>query len=203
MTAISRSILKKKNNLKRHVKTLEFDEINSFYQEIEDECRQEFIALYVARYEEVWYWLKGEKPKEDRIDELAELYVARIWNTPHEATHYAFDSEFKRKRDRAYEAIQSVPTGAQKQLEVDKAARFMTQQIGWYADFSSQAAEEKALTDAGVKKVRWMIYGDDRVCDVCLSMAGNVYDIDKVPDRPHLRCRCYLVPAYREEVKRK
>ena len=114
---------------------------------------------------------------------------------PNKLTHYAWDTETARKRDRAIEAIQASPTSLQKQLELDKAVRYFSQQTAFYVDIVSQDAEQEAYRQAGVKKVRWMIYGDDRVCDTCDDLNGTVWDIDKVPTRPHPRCRCYLVPV--------
>jgi SPP1 gp7 family putative phage head morphogenesis protein len=124
-----------------------------------------------------------------------ELWLIGFLKEPNENTNYAFDSELVRKRDRAKEAVNSVPTKTQKQLQLEKAVRIALQQDSWYTDMASQDAELQAYKDAGVKRVRWNIYGDDKVCAKCESMNGNVYDIDKVPKRPHLRCRCYLFPV--------
>ena len=180
---------------------MKFDELNvmravdAMYSEVGVDCRTEFRALYMARYSEIWYWLKGDYPDEDMLAELVDMYLAGLWNFPNETTHYAFTPELVRKRDKAKEAIESVPTKIQKQIELEKAGRYVTQQVGFYVDIVSQDAEKKALVDAGVKKVKWNTYGDDKVCQTCFERDGTVYAIDKVPPRPHVRCRCYLTPA--------
>ena len=194
-------VLKRTGKTKRKLIALDFDELNVLkeidvlYEGIADSCRLELKALYVARYMQVWQTVKGEYPDVDMIDELVDMYLAGLWDEPNERTHYAFGPELERKRDRAKEAITAVPTKIQKQLELEKASRYVIQQVGFYVDIASQDAEYRALKDAGVLKVRWNIYGDDRVCKTCYDRNGKVYDIDKVPSQPHLRCRCYLTQA--------
>lgn len=170
-------------------------EMDTLYGEIDRICIARFWNLYCDRYIELWMYLKGEQPDEDTLDELVEMYLAGLWDEPSKVTHYAFEPELVRKRDRAKEAILSVPTKAQKQIELDKQTRYVLQQIGFYTDIVSQDAELQAMKDAGVKRVRWNIYGDDRVCSDCHELNGKIFDIDKIPDRPHPRCRCYLTPV--------
>jgi SPP1 gp7 family putative phage head morphogenesis protein len=170
-------------------------ETDALYEQFDTDCRSELKALYSARYMQVWNWLKGELPDDDEVDELVEMYLAGLWDEPNESTHYAFGPELERKRDRAKEAIIAVPTQTQKQLELEKASRYVIQQSGFYVDITSQDAEKQAMVNAGVKKVKWNIYGDDRVCKTCHDRNGKIYEIGKVPPRPHLRCRCYLTPV--------
>ena len=194
-------IQKGKDNAKRRLTVLKFDELNvlneidRLYSGIDEYCETEFLWLYCERYKELWRYLKGEEPDEDILDELVEMYLAGLWNEPNEITHYAFEPELIRKRDRAKEAIVSVPTKVQKQVELDKHIRYAIQQIGFYTDIVSQEAELQAYKDAGVKKVKWNIYGDNRVCSDCHDLNGKIFDIDNIPDRPHVRCRCYLTPV--------
>ncbi len=139
--------------------------------------------------------MKGKDPDEDTVDELVEMYLLWLWDEPHPVTHYAFGTETMRKRDRAKEAILSVPTKAQKQLELEKALRYMIQQAAWYVDFTSQDAEIQALKDAGVKKVQRHEMKDDRVCPLCRKLDGKIYRIEKIPPLEHLRCRRWFTPV--------
>ena len=199
--SLNRQILKRTEQTRRKLSVLDFDELNVLketdvlYEQIGTACQRELKALYGARYMEVWLWLKGELPKRDDVDELVEMYFAGLWDVPNESTHYAFGPELDRKRDRAKEAIVAVPTKTQKQLELEKASRYVIQQAAFYVDITSQDAEKQAMVNAGVKKVKWNIYGDDRVCKTCHDRNGKIYEITKVPPRPHLRCRCYLTPV--------
>lgn len=194
-------VLKRKNETKRKLTVLGFDELNVFketdrlYSGIERDCKAVFWNLYCERYAELWLYLKGKEPGEDELDELVEMYLAGLFEEPNENTHYAFSPELVRKRDRAKEAVLSVPTKVQKQLEMDKAVRIALQQIGWYTDFVSQGAELQAYKDAGVKKVQRHEMNDGRVCADCRKADGKVYDIDKIPPLPHLRCRRWFTPV--------
>lgn len=168
--------------------------MDTLYKGINRECKTVFRNLYCNRYSELWLCLKRKKPDEDILDELVEMYLAGLWDEPSKITHYAFAPELERKRDRTKEAVISVPTKVQKQIELDKHIRYTLQQVGFYTDIVSQEAELQAYKDAGVKRVMWNTYGDDRVCSDCHDLNGKIFDIDNIPDRPHPRCRCYLTP---------
>ena len=52
-------------------------------------------------------------------------------------------------------------------------------------------------TQAGVEKVEWLASTeDDRVCDECEALNGQIFDIDNVPEIPlHVNCRCCTAPV--------
>lgn len=106
-------------------------------------------------------------------------------------TLYRFLPEAERKKARLTEALAATTERAK---EVDKALRDWTRQIGQAAIEVTDAATIEALETAGVPKVQWVSEHDARVCDVCEDMDGNVYDIDKVPKKPHWACRCRIKP---------
>ena len=164
-------------------------ETDRLYEDIEADCRKAFRELYAERYTELWLYLKKQEPDGDRLDGLADMYLAGLFDEPDERTHYAFHPETVRKRDRAKEAIVSVPTKIQKQIELDRSAKYMMFQTGWYTDFVSQDAELQAYKDAGVKKLQRHEMDDDRTCGTCRAADGRIYDIDKIPLLDHLRCR--------------
>ena len=192
---------KRLDKAKRKLNLLDFDELNvlqeteTLYAGIEEDCKTAFRALYIARYEELWMYLKDKKPDEDMLDDLVDMYLAGLFDEPHPVTHYAFDTETIRKRDKAKEAIISVPTKLQKQIELDKSVRYMVQQYGWYTDFVSQDAEIQAYKDAGVKKLKRHEMNDDRVCATCRAANGKIYEINKIPPLDHLRCRRWFTAA--------
>ena len=194
-------ILKRREKVQRKLLTLGFDELNVMqevdylYEYIETMCEAYYRLLYTDRYWEMWEWLTGEEPDEDEVDELFELFLAGLLNNPNPVVHYAFQAELIRKRDRAKEAIIAVPTKAQKQLELEKNVRYVIQQAGFFMDITEDEADLMALKNADIKKVRWVIYGDDRVCETCQELDGTVWDVDNVPNKPHPRCRCYLRPV--------
>jgi SPP1 gp7 family putative phage head morphogenesis protein len=48
-----------------------------------------------------------------------------------------------------------------------------------------------------VEKVEWLsATEDDRVCDECEALNGQIFDIDSVPEIPvHPNCRCCTAPV--------
>jgi anion-transporting ArsA/GET3 family ATPase len=197
---LNRIILRRIEQTKRRLSILKFDDLNvmrqtdALYSNFLKDSKKELKALFIARYIEVWTELKKKEPREDMLDELADMYLAGLLEEPNDVTHYVFEAELIRKRDRAKEAILSVPTRTQKQLEIDKAARIFAQMLGWYTDFASQDAEIQAMEDAGIKKVVRHELMDSRVCSVCRKANGEIYEIEKIPPLPHLRCRRYFTP---------
>ena len=198
---LNRKILKRLSDTKRNLTILGFDELNvmqevsALYAALYRDTERLYRLLYEERYLELLKWLDSEEPDEDELDDLVEMWLAGFLKTPNEILHYAFDTEILRKRDRAIEAINSVPTKIQKQVFLEKHGRYYLQMATWYTDMASHDAELQALRDAGIKKVKWNIYGDDHVCKPCYDRNGKIYDIDKVPSRIHPRCRCYLTPV--------
>ena len=135
------------------------------------------------------------KRKGDALEELMEMELANLLSEPNEVTHYTYAEEVLRKRDRAEEAIFSVPTRAQKQLEIDKAVRIFMQQTRFYTDLTFDRASYMALKGNGVERVRWHTQRDGKVCGDCDERDGVVYPINQVPPKPHPNCRCIIVPA--------
>jgi SPP1 gp7 family putative phage head morphogenesis protein len=54
--------------------------------------------------------------------------------------------------------------------------------------------------DAGIEEVMWVTAGDERVCEECRPLDGQVFRLDQVPPK-HWGCRCILIPAGRAEVE--
>lgn len=176
-----------------------FDELNvprlmnAMYERFDSEFRKKCEELYRLRYKEVFRWITGDD--EDVIDELVEMHLAGLLDEPNENTHYIYSLEILRKRDRAVEAVLSLPTKAQKQIEMDKQLRFLMQMDGWYLDFASQGAEIDAMEDAGVKHVERHEMNDSKTCRPCREADGDIYPIDDIPPLTHLRCRRWFTPA--------
>lgn len=185
---------------------LNFDELNvlkqvdNMYSDIDKQVRKKLKELWIDRFLEMMAYLLAESfikaiPDEDEIDELAELHMYDLLDKPNEVTHYTYAHEVLRKRDKAKEAILSVPTKAQKQLMLDKHLRYYLQQTVWYGDFTSQDAEITSYDEAKVDRVQRHEQKDERVCAVCKAADGEIYDVDKIPPLPHLACRLWYTPV--------
>lgn len=184
---------------------LDFDELNvmkqvdALYSDINKFARKTYKELWESRFIEVILYLIAEgfikkQPDENTIEDLLEMHMAGLLDEPHEVTHYTFSHEILRKRDKAKEAILSVPTKTQKQLMLDRHVNYVLQQMRWYSDFTSQDAEISAYKEAGIEKVQRHEQNDDRVCAVCKAADGEIYKIDSIPLLPHPACRRWFTP---------
>jgi SPP1 gp7 family putative phage head morphogenesis protein len=92
----------------------------------------------------------------------------------------------------------------------------LAKRIGSVADIGIERARTIARTETlyafnasaverykrhGVERVEWLTAHDDRLCDNCLPLDGEKFDIGDAPDCPlHPNCRCTLLPVAPEEV---
>lgn len=104
---------------------------------------------------------------------------------------YRFTPEWERKKARLIEAL---PVAPDRGREIDKALSDWSRQVGWFAVAAVDKATLQGLKDAGVKRVQWLSERDNRVCRTCHTMDGNIYKIDELPAKPHINCRCRIVP---------
>ena len=198
---LARKAIKRNDAQKQKFLISGFDELNVLkgitylYKEMNKDNKKAFHKLFIERYLEVNAYLDGKSPKEDTLEELAEAYLSGLLSEPDPITMYAYNAEVDRKRDRVIEAVNATPSKTLKQVQIDKGLRFWSQMTGQYMDEISDGANVSALKNNGVKKVRWITAQDDKVCKTCKERNGKVYDINRVPAKPHWRCRCYLRPV--------
>ena len=107
-------------------------------------------------------------------------------------TMYKFVPEWERKKARLIEAL---PVAQKPAQEIDKALKAVTRQIGWASVDIVDAAVLMAFRDAGVEEVMWNSEHDERVCEDCEDLDGQIFPIELVPDKPHPNCRCWLTPV--------
>lgn len=107
-------------------------------------------------------------------------------------TLYAFLSEAERKKQRLIEAL-AVATN--RNAEIDKALRYWTVQVSQFADNSVYNARLEAFRQAGITHVVWITQEDNRVCEDCDDLNGQIFQIDNVPPPQHINCRCFVRPV--------
>lgn len=139
----------------------------------------------------------GEAPK--KAHEMAEKAITDEWvderlSETNLVTLYRFRSETDRKIYRLAEALE---TGVNRNYEVDKALRFWSQQLGQYAISITDDAVIRALMDYGVEMVQWQTADDERVCNECNALDGQIFRITEIPPKPHWGCRCRFRPVFR------
>lgn len=149
----------------------------------------------------------GIDVKKYDLNEFKENYNA--------TTGFVYANEIARKRARYYEylagagiaadAIKTNGSACGSALDAYNSAEVLSTQKSNARQWNVQRREvgidlERDVTiqswkDRGHKKVRWVTSGDERVCSSCGELHGKIFDIDKVPARPHRGCRCEIEPA--------
>jgi hypothetical protein len=166
---------------------LAFDELNTLNNAVKTcyaKCMTDITSAYlkIARH---YYKKEGG----DAI--LDALYIEAILKDFDPVTKYIFNTEYDRKRSRAFEAI-AVTKNAK---EVDNALKVLFEQVKQWGDNVTDDARMKAFVDRGLRDVRWKTEEDSRVCKECGERNNVIYPVNKVPPKPHIRCRCYLIPV--------
>lgn len=110
-------------------------------------------------------------------------------------TKYSYVNEIERKCSRLFE---SMLASENKTKEIETALRYFSSMVTQYSIITTDSAVKSAYISRGVTKVKWITVKDDKRCKVCKLRDGKVYNINSVPPKPHIGCRCYIIP-YTEE----
>ena len=169
-------------------------QVNEAYDESIRRAKRKYYEIAVEAYIVALLEAHVERVKAHRMaDEAIDMEQIMEWlEDVDPVTMYAFFTEAERKKARFLEAA-SVAENRNK--EIDRALKYWSNQLAQYADNSVFYARLKTFKDAGVEKVMWNTQRDERVCDECGPMDGEIFEIDSVPTTPHWGCRCYLTPV--------
>lgn len=162
---------------------LSYDELNvmsatkAVYSKIDLYVRQMFLQLMQTVYKKVtkrtcpynYAWLESFLLEYDEVSK------------------YVYANEFERKRDRLAEALIASP---KKNEEIDAALRYLSFMLTAYAVRVTDQVVLMAYRDMGIDAVRWKAEKDNKTCTICKHRNGHIYDIEQVPPKPHLNCRC-------------
>ena len=162
---------------------LSYDELNvmsatkDVYSKIDLYVRQMFLQLMQAVYKKVtkrtcpynYAWLENFLLEYDEVSK------------------YVYANEFERKRDRLAEALIA---STKKNEEIDAALRYLSFMLTAYAVRVTDQVVLTAYRDMGIDAVRWKAEKDNKTCTICKHRNGHIYDIEQVPPKPHLNCRC-------------
>ena len=113
---------------------------------------------------------------------------------------YSFTTEYERKKARYFESIMAIGDVRLPEMmnQQKKNIRFWNTQVEEFAVGIERKIFIDELKSKGIKKVMWVTASDEKVCSDCADLNGKIFDIDNVPARPHLGCRCILVPVKSE-----
>ena len=177
---------------------LGMDELNvlryskGLYSELDAITRKYFIKLARQSYRdgiEILMELGLVPVKEE--SGISSRWVNKILTAYDPVTKYVYSHEVLRKQERFAE---SVIAAVDKELEIKTALRLWNNMARQYAVTVTDEAVKRAFADNGVEKVIWITEPDEKVCGVCSDMDGAIYDIDKIPPKPHWNCRCRIMP---------
>lgn len=179
------------------LKQLKFDELNvthsvsKTYADSISLAKKRYWQIATDAYIEALVLAGIDRAKAEDMaeDSITEDWILDMLEEYDPVTLYQFLPEAERKKQRLIEAFIAAHN---KSEEVDRALRLWTRQLAHYADQSVVDGTIDGYKDAGVKKVKWVTAEDEKVCRECRKLDGKIFDIDKIPKRPHYHCRCRL-----------
>lgn len=166
-----------------------FDELSvlsithTLYDNLSADNEEIFLELAQERYQE------AEPHGEEPPDLAWLLALLAAYNA---VTKYQYTNEVERKRQYTTEGINS---STAKVTEFRRGLHYWADLTSTYADIVTDESTLKAYRDAGVRRVRWVTAGDEKVCETCRERNGKVYSINSIPPKPHRRCRCVYEPV--------
>ena len=165
-----------------------FDELSvlsvtrELYDQLEQDNQSVFLELAQERYQEV-------EPHGEEPPDLA--WLLALLAAYNAVTKVIYDNDVDRKRQYTTEGINS---STAKVMEFRRGLHWWANLTSSYADIVTDESTLKAYRDAGVKKVRWITAGDEKVCETCRERNGKIYSINAIPPK-HRRCRCVFEPV--------
>ena len=200
-----KTVLKKiKNEFNRHrLRIMTFDELNAvsikketekLYKRLKSINQSYYLKIAKNAYEVACEEL-GVIPENNIDSKWLLVFLSDI----NEITHYNYNNEIKRKRDRFYEnVLVAAYNGVINQNEVIRAYKtainYWNRQTEQYEINVIDEARIKAFTDKGIQKVKWNTQQDGKVCKNCKELDGQIFPISNIPTS-HYNCRCYLSPC--------
>ncbi|RGD36219.1 hypothetical protein [Sellimonas intestinalis] len=172
------------------LRLLKFDELNVMQVKTETESlftklKRQSDRFYTGLLNHLAESMGFEEGKYD-LDELLETYSGTLL--------YSFATEMERKRERLFETMVAIDDISDPEIlaQQKKNIRNWNTQVEEFGVDIERNIFLSELRDPGIRKVQWMTAEDERVCSDCSDLNGIVFDIDNVPRRPHIGCRCWL-----------
>jgi len=184
------------------LKLADFDKINvirtvtTVYQTIVKRVKKKYYEIAFEAYILGMMVCGEESTKAHR---KADKAITMAWvedqlNQTDFVTLYRFYNELERKVYKLAETLEVTPN---RNREIDKAMRYLSQQLGQYCINFTDYAVIKAFQDYGAEMVEWISERDNRVCNECYALNGQVFPVRELPRKPHWGCRCRWKPVFR------
>lgn len=172
----------------RYKAQLHIDEINvllsakRLYDELEKETEKAF--LQIARHTYGTY-------ADSKFNRLDRDWILDYLEEYDPVTKYVYLHEVERKQARFAE---SIIASREPNKEIEAGLRYWSNMVRQYALSVTDASALQAYRDSCVRYVKWITAVDGKECKICRDRNGKVYEIDKIPPKPHIGCRCMLTP---------
>ena len=182
-----------------------FDEVNAprltsltqaMIERLLKENKKAFLKIAKEATEEAADDIKGKPILTD------EKYVDGILGEYNPVTGYLYYPEADRKRSRLVEALITamvINSRADYHKELRKFANLWHTQTLQYGETMVDKTRVNTFKKNGITKIRWITQGDEKVCKECRERNGVIYAIDKIPPKPHYRCRCWSEPIVEQK----
>ena len=185
-----------------HLGSMGFDELNvvntrKVTQKMYDSFLKDNESIYLKVAKDA-YKRATESGKKTEIDREWLVGVLAGYNL---VTGYLYDREAERKRLRLNEQILTASEYGNRDLfqsSLRRSANLWWTQTSQYGISVVDEATIKAYKDMGVKLVQWIAADDEKTCPTCGARDNRIYNIKKIPPKPHYGCRCYVVPVKEE-----
>ena len=185
---LKRLKIQQKRLFSRNKATMSFDQVNvlarseTMYHDLDEMNKKAYLEIASKVYKE-WF------PNSDKELGLSWLFAILMAYDP--VTKYVYNHEVDRKRSRFAESIIASST---KSKEFITAFNLWWNQTEQYGITVADKAAVQSFKDQGISEVVWNTEKDESVCKICKQRNGSIYPIDKIPSKPHYKCRCYLTP---------
>ena len=194
-------ITKKLNKQFRHNRLALFDELNvvgvkkhiqKLYKNAFKAIKNEFLEILNPLYQEIYDEALALGFDGDLRD-LDESWIEEFFDEYNPVTKYVFSNEIDRKESYLFEALVSDPS--MKHQSYTKAEKYLVRQVKQSGIDIEDAVTRQVYKDLGVQKVMWNTEHDYKTCGVCSEMDGQIFNLDDVPPKQHINCRCWITPV--------
>ena len=127
------------------------------------------------------------------LGDIDEAWIEEFFREYSPVTKYVFSNEIDRKNSRLFEAL--VSKLEERLNSYTTAEKLLVRQVKQCGIELEDKIVETAYKDTNVKKVQWVAEQDHKTCGVCNELDGEIFELENVPDKQHINCRCYLVPV--------
>ena len=108
-------------------------------------------------------------------------------------TKYVFSNEIDRKKSRLFESL--VASTAERTQSYKTAENLLIRQVKQYAIELEDAIAKVVYEDTLVMMLQWVAEDDEKTCDTCKELDGQIFRVKDVPPKQHYNCRCTTIPV--------